>query len=250
MRGVDALVSRTGYTGEPGVEIIMAAGDAVQVWDGLLEAGAEPIGLGARDTLRLEMCYPLYGNDLDEHHTALEAGLGWACALDAKDFTGAGALRAQRAAGVRSAAGPAHDGRGIPRAGMAVHPAARSPAARSRRPWGSASGWPTSRPVRPLRARARDRRPRPRGSRAGGREAALHQGDRDMTEAVLSRRPALPRGPRLGADRRRHRPPSASRGTPRTRSARSSSSARPRWVRTSPRTGSTESSSRPRRSRR
>ena len=123
MRGVDALVSRTGYTGEPGVEIIMAAGDAVQVWDGLLEAGAEPIGLGARDTLRLEMCYPLYGNDLDEHHTALEAGLGWACALDAKDFTGAGALRAQRDAGVDRLLAPfTITGRGIPRAGMAVSP--------------------------------------------------------------------------------------------------------------------------------
>ncbi len=119
--GVDALVARTGYTGEPGVELIVAAGDAVELWDGLLSAGAEPIGLGARDTLRLEMCYPLYGNDLTEHRTALEAGLGWACALDAKPFIGAEALRAQRDAGGYSRLVPfTITGRGIPRPGMPV----------------------------------------------------------------------------------------------------------------------------------
>ena len=119
--GVDALVARTGYTGEPGVELIVAAGDAVELWDGLLSAGSEPIGLGARDTLRLEMCYPLYGNDLTDQHTALEAGLGWACALDAKPFTGAAALREQRDAGDFSRLVPfTISGRGIPRPGMAV----------------------------------------------------------------------------------------------------------------------------------
>ncbi len=119
--GVDALVARTGYTGEPGVELIVAARDAEELWDGLLTAGAEPIGLGARDTLRLEMCYPLYGNDLDEQHTALEAGLGWACALDGKEFVGADALRAQRDAGLTRKLAPfTISGRGIPRPGMAV----------------------------------------------------------------------------------------------------------------------------------
>jgi aminomethyltransferase len=119
--GVDALVARTGYTGEPGVELIVAAGDAVELWDGLLVAGAAPIGLGARDTLRLEMCYPLYGNDLTDRHTALEGGLGWACALDSKEFVGADALRAQRAAGGFPRLVPfTMSGRGIPRPGMAV----------------------------------------------------------------------------------------------------------------------------------
>jgi aminomethyltransferase len=117
----DALVARTGYTGEVGVELIVDAADAVRVWDGLLLAGAEPIGLGARDTLRLEMCYPLYGNDLDEEHTALEARLGWACALDTKDFVGAAALREQREAGGYDRLVPfVIAGRGIPRPGMAV----------------------------------------------------------------------------------------------------------------------------------
>jgi aminomethyltransferase len=122
--GVHAIVARTGYTGEPGVELLVAVERAVPLWDGLTAAGAIPAGLGARDTLRLEVCYPLYGNDLDEGHTALEAGLGWVCALDRKDFIGADALRAQRDAG-------GHDrlvamrveGRGIPRQGMPVRPA-------------------------------------------------------------------------------------------------------------------------------
>ncbi len=93
----------------------------MELWDGLLAAGAEPIGLGARDTLRLEMCYPLYGNDLTEQHTALEAGLGWACALDTKPFIGAEALREQRDAGDFSRLVPfTITGRGIPRPGMAV----------------------------------------------------------------------------------------------------------------------------------
>ncbi len=121
--GVRAIVARTGYTGEPGVELLVAAERVGPLWVALVAAGATPAGLGARDTLRLEVCYPLYGNDLDESHTALESGLGWVCALDGKDFVGADALRAQREAG-------GHDrlvafrveGRGIPRPGMAVRP--------------------------------------------------------------------------------------------------------------------------------
>jgi glycine cleavage system T protein (aminomethyltransferase) len=121
--GVRAIVARTGYTGEPGVELMVAAERAGELWDALTAAGATPAGLAARDTLRLEVCYPLYGNDLDERHTALEAGLGWVCSLAAKDFVGAGRLRAQRDAG-------GHDrlvafrveGRGIPRQGMPVVP--------------------------------------------------------------------------------------------------------------------------------
>ena len=122
--GVPALVARTGYTGEPGVELMCAMERACELWDAIVGAGAVPCGLGARDTLRLEVCYPLYGNDLSLEHTALESGLGWVCALDRKTFVGADALRRQREAG-------GHDrlvafrvsGRGIPRQGMAIRPA-------------------------------------------------------------------------------------------------------------------------------
>jgi len=122
--GVPAIIARTGYTGEPGVELMVAGGRVVELWDALVAAGAVPCGLGARDTLRLEVCYPLYGNDLSRERTALEAGLGWVCALDAKDFVGAEALRAQREAGghdrlVAFAMGE----RGIPRQGMPIRPA-------------------------------------------------------------------------------------------------------------------------------
>jgi aminomethyltransferase len=122
--GVRTIVARTGYTGEPGVELLVAAERAGPLWDGLTAAGATPAGLGARDTLRLEVCYPLYGNDLDEAHTALEAGLGWVCALDRKDFIGADALRAQREAGNHDRLVALRvEGRGIPRQGMPVRPA-------------------------------------------------------------------------------------------------------------------------------
>ena len=121
--GVRAIVARTGYTGEPGVELMVAAERAVQLWDALVAAGAKPAGLAARDTLRLEVCYPLYGNDLDDRHTALQSGLGWVCALDAKDFVGAGPLRAQRdAGGYDRLVAFRVDGRGIPRQGMPVVP--------------------------------------------------------------------------------------------------------------------------------
>lgn len=119
--GVPALVAATGYTGEPGVELIVEAGAAGRLWDGLVSAGAKPAGLGARDTLRLEVGYPLYGNDLGERWTALEAGLGWVCALDAKRFSGSDALLAQRERGGydRLVAFRMTE-RAIPRQGMAV----------------------------------------------------------------------------------------------------------------------------------
>jgi len=98
------LVSRTGYTGEDGFEIYVKASRALQTWDRVFEAGApaliRAIGLGARDTLRLEAKLPLYGNDIDDDHTPFEAGLGWAVKLDKLDFIGAAALRAQKATGV------------------------------------------------------------------------------------------------------------------------------------------------------
>jgi len=95
-------VARTGYTGEDGVEIFSEAGEAPALWDRLLAAGATAAGLGARDTLRLESCYPLNGHELGPDRTPLEAGLGFAVALDKRDgFVGAETLRAQKAAGFK-----------------------------------------------------------------------------------------------------------------------------------------------------
>ena len=97
--GVACVAARTGYTGEDGFELACANDDAPKLWTALAEAGGVPIGLGARDSLRLESKLPLYGNDLDDDHTPLEAGLGWAVKLD-RQFLGADALRAQKAAGL------------------------------------------------------------------------------------------------------------------------------------------------------
>ena len=77
--GSEALVCGTGYTGEDGVELLLDPTGAASAWDALVGAGATPAGLGARDTLRLEVCFHLYGNDMDEHRNPIEAGLGWCC---------------------------------------------------------------------------------------------------------------------------------------------------------------------------
>ena len=90
--GADCLICGTGYTGEDGVELLTEPDDAPALWDALIAAGATPAGLAARDTLRLEACFHLYGHDLSEDRTPIEAGLGWACKLDT-DFIGADALR-------------------------------------------------------------------------------------------------------------------------------------------------------------
>lgn len=103
--GRAAVVSATGYTGEDGFELFLAAEDAPAAWAALLGAdggkGLVPAGLGARDSLRLEMGYPLYGNDLDEEHTALESGLGWITKFAKPDFVGREALAEQRERGAR-----------------------------------------------------------------------------------------------------------------------------------------------------
>jgi aminomethyltransferase len=102
--GADAVIARTGYTGEDGFELFVRPVDATQVWDALLAAGKPhglvPAGLGARDSLRLEVAYRLYGNDMDETTTPLEAGLGWIVKLDKAAFIGKDALVAQKAAGL------------------------------------------------------------------------------------------------------------------------------------------------------
>jgi len=99
---VGATLARTGYTGEDGFEVFVANPDAEAVWDALLEAGRDagikPIGLGARDTLRLEARFSLYGNEIDETTDPVEAGLGWTCKLD-KDFIGRDAIAAKKIAG-------------------------------------------------------------------------------------------------------------------------------------------------------
>ena len=114
------LVAGTGYTGEDGVELLIAPGYAVQVWDALTEAGATPAGLGARDTLRLEVCFHLYGNDLMEERGPIEAGLGWCCKEDT-GFIGSEAVRAVRDAGPDEKLVPfAMTGPGIARQGNPV----------------------------------------------------------------------------------------------------------------------------------
>jgi aminomethyltransferase len=116
--GVRCLVAGTGYTGERGCELGCAPADAVRLWDAILDTGVVPCGLGARDTLRLEVCYPLHGNDIGPERTPIEAGLGWACALD-KEFTGVEVLRRQKEAGTdEQLAAFVLDEKGIPRPGM------------------------------------------------------------------------------------------------------------------------------------
>jgi glycine cleavage system T protein (aminomethyltransferase) len=125
--GVPCIAARTGYTGEDGFELACLNDDAPKLWTALVEAGGLPIGLGARDTLRLEAKLPLYGNDLDDDHTPLEAGLGWAVKLD-RTFLGVEALRAQKQQGLtRQLAGfrIADDQRAIARHGYAVVDRAR-----------------------------------------------------------------------------------------------------------------------------
>jgi aminomethyltransferase len=118
--GVPCLVAGTGYTGERGCELGCAPDDAVALWDAILGRGVEPCGLGARDTLRLEVCYPLHGNDITPERTPIEAGLGWACALD-KDFTGVDVLRRQKEEGpAQKLIAFVMEDPGIPRAGMAI----------------------------------------------------------------------------------------------------------------------------------
>ncbi len=123
--GHPAVISGTGYTGEDGFELYVHADAAGEIWDALLDEGSEdgllPCGLGARDSLRLEMGYALYGNDLDEDHTALESGLGWITKFDAGDFVGREALLEQKETGVpRRLVGLRLTERGFPRPGYPV----------------------------------------------------------------------------------------------------------------------------------
>lgn len=123
--GIDGVISRTGYTGEDGFELYVPAADGMKLWDALMEAGGDkgliPTGLGCRDSLRLEMGYALYGNDLDEEHTPLESGLGWITKLDKGDFIGRDVLAKQKEGGVtRRLVGFKLKEKGFPRHGYPI----------------------------------------------------------------------------------------------------------------------------------
>jgi len=115
-----ALVCGTGYTGEDGVEILLDPEAAVPIWAELLDAGVVPCGLGARDTLRLEVCFPLHGNELTPERNPIEAGLGWCCA-EPTGFLGSEAIVRARAEGTAEKLAPFEiEGAGIPRQGNPV----------------------------------------------------------------------------------------------------------------------------------
>lgn len=123
--GQPAIITRTGYTGEDGVEFIVPNEIVVRVWEDLLAQGQSfgvaPCGLGARDVLRLEAGYLLYGQDVDDEHSTYEAGYGWVVKLDKGDFIGKAALAKQKAEGVkRKLTGVKLLERGVPRAGAPV----------------------------------------------------------------------------------------------------------------------------------
>jgi glycine cleavage system T protein (aminomethyltransferase) len=118
--GAEALVCGTGYTGEDGVELLVAPGRAAEVWEALVAAGAKPAGLAARDTLRLEVCFHLYGNDMDESRNPIEAGLGWCC-REETGFIGADPVAAARRGDPEQLLAPfVLTGPGIPRPGNPI----------------------------------------------------------------------------------------------------------------------------------
>src|SRR5438132_6191922 len=118
--GIECMVNRTGYTGEDGCELLVMPEDAPGLWERVLERGAVPCGLGARDTLRLEACFPLHGQDITPETDAISAGLGWCCDLD-KEFSGAQELREVEARGPERKLVPfVMDDKAVPRPGMRI----------------------------------------------------------------------------------------------------------------------------------
>ena len=118
--GTQVMVNRTGYTGEDGCELLCMAEDAGALWDAVLARGVTPCGLGARDTLRLEACFPLHGNDISPETDPISAGLGWTCSL-AKDFSGVNVLRAIKERGPeRRLVAFVMEQKAIPRQGMLI----------------------------------------------------------------------------------------------------------------------------------
>ena len=172
--GVTCMVNRTGYTGELGVELMVMADDADELWNSVLERGVTPCGLGARDSLRLEVCYPLHGNDIGPDTDAISAGLGWVCALD-KDFTGVEELRRIDDERARTASRGLRDGgAGRPASGHADRRGRRGHvghALADARPGNRHGLRPGG--TRAAGHRADDRRPRAASPRTNGREADL-----------------------------------------------------------------------------
>jgi len=120
VEGMECMVNRTGYTGERGVELMVPAEDGPALWDAVVGRGVTPAGLGARDTLRLEVCYPLHGNDIGPELDPISAGLGWVCALE-KEFTGVSELRRVKEEGPdRKLAAFVMEEAGVPRQGMSI----------------------------------------------------------------------------------------------------------------------------------
>jgi aminomethyltransferase len=118
--GIQCMVNRTGYTGEHGCELLTMAEEGAALWDRVVARGAVPCGLGARDTLRLEVCYPLHGNDITPDTDAISAGLGWCCELG-KEFSGVNELREVKARGPERKLVPfVMEEKAVPRQGMAV----------------------------------------------------------------------------------------------------------------------------------
>ena len=118
--GIECMVNRTGYTGERGCELLTMAEDGAELWDRVLARGARPCGLGARDTLRLEVCFPLHGNDITPETDAISAGLGWCCELE-KEFSGANELREIKARGPERKLVPfVMEEKAVPRQGMTI----------------------------------------------------------------------------------------------------------------------------------
>jgi aminomethyltransferase len=117
----DIIVSRTGYTGEDGIELIAPKKELAVIWDGFIGRGVQPCGLGARDTLRLEAGLPLYGHEYDGETSPLEAGYGWAVKFDKGDFIGRSALQKEKETGVKkNLVGVEIAGRAIPREGNLI----------------------------------------------------------------------------------------------------------------------------------
>ncbi len=149
----DFLVSRTGYTGEDGFEILLPAGRAAEAWEKIRGAGVPPAGLGARDTLRTEAGMPLYGNDLDDTTTPLEAGLAFAVDLDKPDFIGRDALRAAGQP-ARRLSGLVLESKRIARPGYEVRREGRKAGAVTSGTWGPTLGKSIAMAYLPLDARA------------------------------------------------------------------------------------------------
>jgi len=117
----DIIISRTGYTGEDGLELIVAKKEVAGLWDAFIKQGVQPCGLGARDTLRLEAGLPLYGHEYDEETTPLEAGYGWAVKFEKGGFIGKAALLKEKEAGLKKTlVGIEMEGRSIPRQGQSI----------------------------------------------------------------------------------------------------------------------------------